>query len=105
MVHYVPIMATDSSIRDIIFVSKATPGDDDFVLWLAPKLEAMGYRVFADILCLDTGDRWRKILTDTLYQRAVKMILCCSTETLEREGVQEEIEIAKSLETRILSFP
>lgn len=90
-------MATDSPVRDIIFISKATPGDDDFVLWLAPKLEAMGYRVFADILCLDTGDRWRRILTDTLHQRAIKMILCCSTETLEREGVLEEIEIAKDL--------
>lgn len=90
-------MINDSSIRDTIFISKATPGDDDFTLWLAPKLEAMGYKVFADILCLDTGDRWRKTLTDTLHQRAIKMILCCSTETLDREGVQEEIEIAKDL--------
>lgn len=91
------LVPNDSYIRDIIFISKATPGDDDFALWLAPKLEAMGYKVFADILCLDTGDRWRKVLTDTLHERAVKMILCCSTETLDREGVQEEIEIAKDL--------
>jgi hypothetical protein len=33
--------------RDLIFISKATPGDDQFVLWLAPRLEAAGYKVFA----------------------------------------------------------
>ena len=26
--------------RDALFVSKATPGDDEFVLWLAPRLPA-----------------------------------------------------------------
>jgi hypothetical protein len=35
--------------RDVVFLSKATPGDDEFSLWLAPKLEAAGYKVFADI--------------------------------------------------------
>jgi len=34
-------MTSDSYKRDTIFISKATPGDDDFALWLAPKLEAM----------------------------------------------------------------
>ncbi len=45
--------------RDLIFISKATPGDDQFVLWLAPRLEAAGYEVFADIFDLDAGDEWR----------------------------------------------
>jgi type I restriction enzyme S subunit len=35
--------------RSVVFISKATPEDDDFVLWLAPRLEAAGYIVFADI--------------------------------------------------------
>jgi MarR family transcriptional regulator, temperature-dependent positive regulator of motility len=26
--------------RDVLFISKATPEDDEFVLWLAPRLEA-----------------------------------------------------------------
>jgi hypothetical protein len=30
--------------RDIILISKATPEDDEFVLWIAPRLEAAGYR-------------------------------------------------------------
>lgn len=83
--------------RSTVFISKATPGDDAFVLWLAPKLEAAGYRVFADILALDAGDRWRRKITDTLQEEATKMLLCCSDQTLARNGVVEEIGIAEDL--------
>ena len=75
------------SKRTKLFISKATPGDDAFALWLAPRLEAAGYEVFADILELDTGDAWRTKLTTTLQDDAVKMLLCCSNETLRRPGV------------------
>ncbi len=83
--------------RDVIFISKATPEDDEFVLWIAPRLEAAGYKVFADILSLEPGERWRNTLTDTLQDRAVKMLLCCRDATLAKEGVQEEIGIAKDV--------
>jgi hypothetical protein len=83
--------------RDVLFISKATPGDDEFALWLAPRLEAEGYAVYADILRLDPGSRWRKELTTTLQNRAVKMLLCCKDETLAANGVQEEIAIAEDL--------
>ena len=83
--------------RETIFISKATPGDDAFVLWLAPRLEAAGYKVFADVFDLDAGDEWRGKLTAALQTRAVKMLLCCSDETLARRGVKEEIAIAEDL--------
>ncbi|MBS3961270.1 MAG: toll/interleukin-1 receptor domain-containing protein, partial [Sandarakinorhabdus sp.] len=90
--------------RDLIFISKATPGDDQFVLWLAPRLEAAGYKVFADIFDLDAGDEWRGKLTAALQTRAFKMLLCCSDETLARRGVREEIAIAEDL-TKQLQDP
>lgn len=83
--------------RETVFISKATPGDDEFVLWLAPRLEAAGYTVFADILSLEPGDRWRKQVTGTLQNKAIKMLLCCRDSTLEKNGVQEEIGIAEDL--------
>lgn len=87
--------------RTIVFISKATPGDDEFVLWLAPRLEAAGYSVFADVQTLEGGDRWRKEITGTLQDRAIKMLLCCRDATLAKDGVQEEIgiglDLAKSL--------
>lgn len=94
---------------NVIFISKATPGDDEFVLWLAPKLEAAGYRVFADIVTLEPGDRWRKSITNTLQERAIKMLLCCRDSTLAKEGVLEEIgiasDVAKSLGDRKFIVP
>jgi TIR domain-containing protein len=83
--------------RTVVFISKATPADDEFVLWLAPRLEAAGYTVFADILTLEPGERWRKEITNTLQTRAIKMLLCCRDFTLASEGVQEEIGIASDL--------
>jgi hypothetical protein len=87
----------DPTARSVLFISKATPGDDEFALWLAPRLEAAGYEVFADIVTLQAGTRWRKEITGTLQNRAVKMLLCCSDETLARDNVQEEIGIALDL--------
>jgi len=83
--------------RRVVFVSKGTPDDDQFVLWLAPRLEAHGYKVFADILTLEPGDRWRKEITGTLQNKAIKMLLCCSDTTLAKQGVQEEIGIAEEV--------
>lgn len=70
-----------------VFLSKATPGDDEFAPWLAPKLEASGYKVFTDIRTLEPGDRWRNVITSTLQNQACKMLLCCSKETLAAAGV------------------
>ena len=86
-----------AAIRNVVFISKATPGDDEFVPWLAPRLEAAGYTVFADILSLEAGTRWRKEITATLQDRTVKMLLCCRDSTLASDGVQEEIDIADDL--------
>lgn len=90
--------------RDTLFISKATPLDDAFALWLAPRLEAAGYKVFADILDLQGGDRWRTKITNALRHSAMRMLLCCSDRTLARPGVLEEIEIASDL-SRELSEP
>jgi hypothetical protein len=89
--------ANAHTVRTTIFISKATPNDDEFVLWLAPKLEAAGYKVFADVLTLQPGDRWRSVITSTLQNDAIKMLLCCRDSTLAAQGVLEEIDIASDL--------
>jgi hypothetical protein len=96
-----PAAVLDAAPRQTLFISKATPGDDAFVLWLAPRLEAAGYKVFADILSLEPGDRWRLKLTSTLQNEAIKMLLCCSNESLKRAGVDEEIGIAEDLAKKL----
>ena len=90
-------MASSGSERTIVFISKATPGDDALTLWLAPRLEASGYKVFADILELDAGDSWRRKITSILQEESAKMLLCCSDATLRKDGVLQEIAIASEL--------
>ncbi|HXI08696.1 hypothetical protein ACVIJ6_003171 [Bradyrhizobium sp. USDA 4369] len=83
--------------RDTIFLIKASPIDDEFSLWLAPKLEAEGYRVFADILTLQPGDRWRRQINQALQYRAVKVLLICRDATLADLHVQDDLDIALEL--------
>ena len=80
--------------RDVLFLLKSSPLDDEFVLWLAPKLEAQGYRVFADILTLQPGDRWRRDINRALEHRAAKVLLVSRNTTLDDPAVQDDIDIA-----------
>jgi hypothetical protein len=46
-------------MRKTIFISHATPDDNDFTKWLALKLIGLGYDIWCDILFLDKGvDFW-----------------------------------------------
>ncbi|OZB17332.1 MAG: hypothetical protein B7X53_06680, partial [Hyphomonas sp. 34-62-18] len=94
-------MTSPTPDRDVIFITKATPEDNEFTEWLAPRLEAAGYKVFADILHLEAGERWRKTLTSTLQNRAVKQLLICTDIGLQKDGVQEEIGIATDVSREI----
>jgi len=35
-------------MRDTIFISHATPADNDFSIWIASRLEMLGYKVWID---------------------------------------------------------
>ena len=50
------------SLKDTIFISHATPDDNEFAAWLATKLELCGYKVWIDLKSLDPSDDfWLKI--------------------------------------------
>lgn len=85
---------------DTVFILKSSPVDDEFALWLAPKLEAEGYRVFADILTLEPGDRWRREINQAFEHRAAKVLLVSRNATLDDPSVQDDIDIAIDVATR-----
>lgn len=87
--------------RDTVFILKSSPIDDEFALWLAPKLEAEGYRVFADVLTLEPGDRWRREINQALEHRAAKVLLISRNATLDDPSVQDDIDIALDVAKRI----
>jgi hypothetical protein len=86
--------------HDTIFILKSSPIDDEFALWLAPKLEAEGYQVFADVLTLEPGDRWRREINLALEHRAAKVLLVSRNATLDDPSVQDDIDIALDVAQR-----
>lgn len=92
--------AAASTERDTLFIIKSSPIDDEFALWLAPKLEAEGYQVFADILTLEPGDRWRREINQALENRAAKVLLVSKNATLDDPLVQDDIDIALDVAER-----
>lgn len=92
--------AAASTERDTLFIIKSSPIDDEFALWLAPKLEAEGYQAFADILTLEPGDRWRREINQALENRAAKVLLVSKNATLDDPLVQDDIDIALDVAER-----
>ncbi|CAM2192456.1 Toll/interleukin-1 receptor domain-containing protein [Paraburkholderia kururiensis] len=88
---------TVPAVRNALFISHATPEDNEFARWLGAKLTAMGYEVWADVMRLHGGIDWARELEQALRQRAVKMLLVCTPSGLEKQGVRNEIEIATGL--------
>jgi len=80
--------------QDMVFLIKTTPNDDEFALWLAPKLEAAGYTVYADILTLEPGDRWRRVEGLILQHRSAKALLVVTNKAHDDRQVQDNIDVA-----------
>lgn len=85
--------------RDTLFIVGARPDHDQFILWLGPKLEANGYRVFSELMTLEPGDRWRKETGVALEHRAVKVLAVAGATTRANEDTMDMIDRAKTLAT------
>lgn len=87
--------------REALFISHANPEDNAFSLWLGAKLAAMGYEVWADVMRLHGGADWQRELEQALRARAVKVLVVCTPQSVEKQGVRNEIEIASKLSNEL----
>ena len=85
------------SEREAIFISHATPEDNQFTIWLGAKLASMGYEVWADVLRLRGGHDWQRRLEAALRDRARKVLLVANPVSVEKQGVRNEIQIASEV--------
>lgn len=85
--------------RDTIFISHATPDDNEFVRWLGGELTARGYAVWADVFHLKGGTPFWTTIEDTLRKRAIKVIFVVSRGSIDpaRGGVRNELSVADGL--------
>lgn len=87
--------------REALFISHANPEGNAFSLWLGAKLTAMGYEVWADVMRLHGGADWQRELEQALRTRAIKVLVVCTPQSVEKQGVRNEIEIASKLSNEL----
>ncbi len=89
--------------RDTVFISHATPQDNDFVRWLGARLTGHGYKVWADLFELKGGDPFWSTIEEALRHHARKMILVVSKSSVEpdRTGTLNELSVADSLKKQL----
>lgn len=87
-------------MKDQIFISHATPEDNDFTIWLASRLEMRGYQVWIDKNGLLGGERfWQTIQTAIYSSRKVLLVYSKNIvrDGIFKKGIEDELEYAKSL--------
>lgn len=88
-------------MRDTLFISHATPQDNEFAIWLASRLEMLGYKTWIDKKKLLGGERFWPTIQKAI-ENSTKVLLVYSkkivtNEGVLKEGIENEIEYAKSI--------
>ena len=85
-------------MRDTIFISHATPEDNEFTIWLASRLELLGYKVWIDKKELLGGEAFWKDIEKAITEKAIKVLLVYSKNIITESGhvkvgIQKEIDL------------
>jgi len=87
--------------RDKIFISHATPEDNDFTKWLSLKLIALGYDVWCDLFYLERGgDFWNNIERE-IRENTCKFLIIQSTTSNNKDGVLKELAVATKVKKQL----
>lgn len=86
-------------VRDVVFISHATPNDNEFVRWLGTRLTGHGFNVWIDLFDLRGGTPFWGSIDDCIRHRAIKVIVVVSHASCDpgRTGVQNEIALADTV--------
>jgi len=91
-------------MRETIFISHATPEDNEFTIWLASRLELMGYQVWIDKKELLGGETFWETIEQAVKDTAVKFLLVYSHhicypdgQNVVKAGIQKEIDFARQV--------
>ena len=80
-----------ADVPQSIFISHATPADNEIARWLALRLMREGYSVWCDIERLRVGDDFWREIEGEIRTNAAKFILVLSRNSYNRQGVLNEL--------------
>ena len=97
-------MTTESQSRSFIFLSHATPEDNEFTRWLAGKLIVAGYNVWYDLEHLKGGDYFWNKIESAIRNDCIRMIAIVSEASYKKDGVRNEWDLGITVEKQVPGF-
>lgn len=90
--------------RNVIFISHATPQDNEFAIWLAARLQADGYEVWVDKTALLGGEKFWQEIDQVIRHKSIKFLIVYSENIcvqqqrgILKDGIEKEKSMAESI--------
>jgi len=95
--------------RETLFISHATPEDNDFTIWLASRLQLLGYEIWIDKNSLIGGEKFWQEIDQTIRNKTAKFLLVYSKDICQKDeygnsiagklkdGISKEFSLAESI--------
>ncbi len=80
--------------RRLIFLSHATPQDNDFARWLATQLVIHGYEVWCDLTQLLGGEKFWNDIGDAINNYAFRVLFASTLSSNQKPGTLRELKLA-----------
>lgn len=90
--------------REAIFISHATPEDNEFARWLGSKLELAGYKVWHDLSRLKGGDYFWDKIEAAIRNDSFRFVAVVSKVSVSKQGVKDEWALAGTIERELPGF-
>lgn len=87
--------------RNMLFISHATPEDNQFAMWLALRLAAEGYPVWCDLTKLLGGEPFWQEIEAAIRERTRKFLFVLSKHSNAKEGTRDELEVAATVRKQL----
>lgn len=91
-------------MRDIVFISHATPEDNEFTIWVASRLQLLGYKVWIDKNELLGGEKFWEEIDRIIRHKACKFLLIYSENICIdkqagrlKDGIYKEYSLAEGI--------
>jgi hypothetical protein len=80
--------------RDLVFVSHATPEDNEFARWFTLQLNRRGFKAWCDLTKLLGGEKWWADINEAISLYSSKFLFVASRTSVKKPGVIRELKVA-----------
>jgi TIR domain len=87
--------------RNMLFLSHATPEDNDFARWLALQLASEGYPIWCDLTKLLGGEDFWKDIQEAIRTRSIRFLFVLSRSSNAKDGTLQELACAKAVAAKL----